>query len=107
MSIRALLHAPAQAARGSVVEIRASIAHAMETGYRRGGDGEMQPRDLVRRVEASFDGRPVMQADLHAAIAANPYIAFWLRVDASGTLVLRWTGDRGFAHEERVTITAT
>lgn len=107
MSVRALVHAPAQAARGSVVEIRASIAHPMETGYRRGGDGEMLPRDLVRRVEAHFDGQPVMQAELHAAISANPYIAFWLRVTGSGTLVLRWSGDRGFAHEERVAITAT
>ncbi len=107
MAQRALLIAPASAPRGSVVEIRASLAHAMETGYRRGSDGDMLPRDLVRRVEAHFDGERFFAADLHAAIAANPYLAFSLRLSGSGMLSVRWSGDRGLAHEEVVRITAT
>ncbi len=107
MTVRALLHAPASAPRGSLVEIRATVAHPMETGYRRGSDGDMLPRELVRRVEARFDGELFFAADLHAAIAANPYIAFWLRLPGSGELHLRWTGDRGLTHDERVRIGAT
>lgn len=107
MSTRALLHAPASAPRGSVVEIRATVAHPMETGYRRGSDGEMLPRELVRRVEARFEGDLFFAAELHAAIAANPYLAFHLRLPGSGELRVRWTGDRGLAHEERVRIQAT
>ena len=56
MSARALLNAPSRARRGEVVEVRALLQHAMETGYRRGSDGELMPRDLVRRVEARFNG---------------------------------------------------
>ncbi len=107
MSTRALLFAPASAARGSVIELRATIAHPMETGYRRSSEGEMQPRDLVRRIEARFEGERFFSAELHAAIAANPFFSFSLKLPGSGELSVRWLGDRGFAHEERVRITAT
>ena len=46
-------------------------------------------------------------ADLHPAIAANPYLAFPLRVAGDGTLTVDWSGDHGFAHRERVEIVAT
>ncbi|MBL8327502.1 MAG: thiosulfate oxidation carrier complex protein SoxZ [Rubrivivax sp.] len=107
MSLRVLLHAPASAPAGSLVELRATAAHAMETGYRRGSDGQMLPRDLLRRIEARFDGELFFSAELHAAIAANPTVAFWLRLPGSGTLSVRFSGDRGLAHEEHVRIAAT
>jgi sulfur-oxidizing protein SoxZ len=47
-----------------------------------------------------MDGQPVFSAELHAAVAANPLIAFPLRVQASGTLECRWEGDDGFAHTQ-------
>lgn len=105
--VRALLHAPASAPRGSLVEIRATVAHPMETGYRRSSEGEMLARDLVRRVEARFEGQLFFSAELHAAVSANPYLAFSLRLPGSGELSVRWSGDRGLAHEERVRIAAT
>ena len=107
MSLRALLNAPSRVRRGEVVEVRALLQHAMETGYRRGSDGELMPRDLVRRVEARFNGEPVFSAELYAAVAANPYVAFWLRVPASGVLTVDWQGDRGLRHRESLRIEAT
>jgi sulfur-oxidizing protein SoxZ len=104
---RALLNAPASAKTGAVIEIRATLAHPMETGYRRSSEGEMLPRDLARRVEASFEGELFFSAELHAAVSANPYLAFSLRLPRSGELRVRWLGDRGLAHEERRRITAT
>ena len=105
--VRALLHAPATAPRGTVVELRATMAHPMETGYRRDGDGQMLPQDLVRRVEARFEGQVFFTADLHAAIAAQPHLAFFLRLPGSGTVTVRWTGDRNLLHEQSVRIVAT
>lgn len=99
---RALVHLPPRIGRGDIVEVRTTLAHAMETGYRRGSDGQMLPRDIVRRLEVTLAGTRVFAADLHPAIAANPYIAFALRVDGPGTLQLTWTGDNGFAHRETV-----
>ncbi len=107
MSLRALLHAPAQARVGEVVEIRATAAHPMETGYRRGADGDLLPRNLLRQVVASFEGQPFFSVELHAAVSANPYVSFWLRVPGSGQLLVRWVADGGVSHEMRHEIRAT
>lgn len=106
-TLRAILTVPANARAGEVVEIRALAQHPMETGYRRGSDGELLPRDLLRRVECHFEGELVFSAVLHAAIAANPYLAFQLRVPRAGTVTVTWQGDRGVAHSESARIAVT
>jgi sulfur-oxidizing protein SoxZ len=104
---RALLNLPAGARAGEVITIRATVQHPMESGYRVGSEGQPLPRDLVRRVEARFEGELVFAADLHPAIAANPMLAFCLRATTSGTLTVSWTGDRGFAHSESARLLVT
>lgn len=104
MATRALVHVSAAPRRGEPFELRATLQHPMETGYRRDSDGRMLPRDIVRRFEARLGAELVFAVDFFPAIAANPTIAFWLRLDEAGTLELRWTGDRGFQHAETVTI---
>lgn len=96
----ALIHLPARIERGSVVEVRCTLAHPMETGHRRDGDGRLVPRDIATRFECRLDGRLVFAADLYPAMAANPFLGFWLRADGPGELVLDWTGDNGFALRE-------
>ena len=107
MATRALVNVPAVLRRGVVFEVRTTLAHAMETGYRRDGDGRMLPRDIVRRMEVRLDGERVFAADLHPAIAANPYVAFPLLLQAGGSLQIRWTGDQGFEHTETLTLVVT
>ena len=53
---RALINVPETARRGEVVEVRAMIAHPMETGYRMGPNGVNIPRDTIRRFSCSYDG---------------------------------------------------
>ncbi len=103
--VRALLHTPAQARVGEVIEIRAHIQHAMETGYRQGPENRLLPRDLVRRVECHFDGQLVFAAELHAAIAANPYLAFFMTAERSGTISVTWRGDQALERREVATLT--
>ena len=107
---RALITVPASARRGEIIEIRALVQHPMETGYRRSSDGDLLPRDLIRRFTCRFvengkaddSGVIVFDATLNAAIAANPYLSFNLRAMSSGTLVFTWDGDNGFSHREQV-----
>ena len=101
---RALLTVPKTARRGEVIEVRALIAHPMETGYRPGADGQTLPRDLIRRFTCRYDGEVVFAAELYAAVAANPYLAFTTVATASGTLEFVWEGDNGFAQTERAAI---
>ncbi len=104
---RTLITVPKTAKRGEVIELRALIAHPMETGYRPSADGDLMPRDLIRRFVCRYNGTTVFAADLYAAVAANPYLAFTLVATDSGTLSFSWQGDKGFAQTETVSITVT
>lgn len=103
---RSLITIPPLVRRDEVFEVRVMIAHAMETGYRPGSDGKVLPRDLIRRFSCSFDdGRQVERvftAELHAAISANPYLSFPLRLGSDGRLEFLWEGDNGFRQTETV-----
>lgn len=104
-SIRALIRLPAVARPGEVIEVRLLMQHPMETGFRPGADGRTVPRNIVRRIEASFDGERVFAADLFPAIAANPYLAFPLRALRSGTLAVSIEGDNGLSQRETAVLT--
>ena len=100
MTVRALITVPPAVRPGEVIEIRTLIAHPMETGHRADGQGGVVLRRILRHFTCRLDGQPVFSADLHPAVAANPLIAFPLRVQASGTLECRWEGDDGFSHTQ-------
>ena len=100
-----LINVPKQARRGEIVEIKTLISHPMETGHRRDNLGAAIPRDIVRQFVCTYNGTEVFRADLHPAIAANPFIVFTTVATESGTLTFRWTGDNGFAATESATIT--
>ena len=101
----ALINVPARAKRGEVVEIKTLISHVMETGYRRTQLGAAIPRDIVTRFVCTYNGVEVFRAELHPAIAANPFIAFSTVAVESGTLTFQWTGDHGFSATESARIT--
>jgi sulfur-oxidizing protein SoxZ len=105
-SLRAIVTVARSAPAGSVLEVRALAQHPMETGYRRGADGDVLPRDLLRRLECRFDGELVLLAELHAALSANPYVSFDFKLPRSGALTLTWQGDRGVQHTETISLTA-
>lgn len=98
---RVLINLPEQAARGEVVEIKAMIAHDMETGYRTGPSGQPIPRHIIKRFVCRYDGEEIFAADLFPAVSANPFIAFTTIATASGTLSFAWTDDKG--HTETAT----
>lgn len=104
---RTLINAPTSAKRGEVIEIRATIAHPMETGYRSGDDGKVVPRNILQRFSCRYNGELVFGAELFPAVAANPYFAFHTVAMESGSLALTWEGDGGFLQTESVSIVVT
>ncbi|MCW5747063.1 MAG: thiosulfate oxidation carrier complex protein SoxZ [Alphaproteobacteria bacterium] len=99
-----LVNAPRSARRGDVIEIKTLILHPMESGFRAGANGTLIPRDIIERFTCAYNGVEVFRLALSPAIAANPFIAFSTVATETGTLVLRWTGDNGFAVEETLSI---
>ena len=101
---RALINVPAKAKRGEVIAIKTLISHTMETGFRRTQLGALIPRDIIRLFVCTYNGTEVFRAELHPAIAANPFIVFSTVAIESGTLVFQWTGDNGFSVTESAAI---
>ena len=102
---RAVVSVPANAKRGEIVEIKAMVGHAMETGFRRTQLGAVIPRDIIRLFVCTYNGGEIFRAELHPAIAANPLFTFTTVALESGTLMFTWTGDNGFRVTESAKIT--
>ncbi len=86
---------PKTAKKGEVVEIKTLMPHIMESGQRKDKDGKTIPRKIINKFVAEFNGKPVFSVDMDPAIAANPYLQFYAKVDASGTFKFSWTDDDG------------
>jgi sulfur-oxidizing protein SoxZ len=102
---RILLSVPKAARRGEIIQIRAMIAHPMETGHRMGPNGVEIPRLIINRFVCTYGGETVFAADLHPAISANPFITFYTVAAESGILSLAWTEDGGAVHLAQAEIT--
>jgi sulfur-oxidizing protein SoxZ len=101
---RALVNVPATARRGSIVEIKALVAHPMETGFRVDDAGAAIPRNIITRLVCTYRGEEIFSADLFPAMTANPFVAFSTVATESGEIVFTWTGDNGFEQTETATI---
>ena len=102
---RTLINAPKTAKRGEVIEIRSTIGHPMETGYRPDDSGKLLPRNIIKKFTCRYNGEVVFSAEMFSAIAANPYLAFHTVATETGTLTLTWEGDNGFSQLETITLT--
>jgi len=100
-----LINVPPKAKRGDIIEIKTLVRHAMETGFRRTQLGALIPRDIIRSFVCTYNGAEIFSAELHPAIAANPYLTFTTVATESGTIAFKWVGDNGFAVTETAAIT--
>jgi sulfur-oxidizing protein SoxZ len=89
---------PSAAAKGEVFQIRTLISHQMETGLRRDDQGDVIPRKIINRFVCRYNDVIVFGIDLHEAVAANPYVEFYLRATESGRLEFTWEEDGGHTY---------
>jgi sulfur-oxidizing protein SoxZ len=84
-----------EAKKGDLVEVKALVAHTMESGQRKDKDGNVIPRKIINKFTCTVNGKQVFAADFEPAISANPYIQFKFRAEESGPVVLTWVDDDG------------
>jgi sulfur-oxidizing protein SoxZ len=106
MAEKPRLKVPKEARKGEVIEIKTLIAHVMESGQRKDKDGKPIPRKIINKFTCEFNGKPVFSAALEPAVAANPYLQFYAKVDESGTFKFTWTDDDGTVTtaEEKISV---
>jgi sulfur-oxidizing protein SoxZ len=95
---------PPENRRGEPLEVRISIRHPMETGYRTNEFGEHVPRNVIRRFSCRYNGAPVFAVRVTSGIAANPYFRFFVTARESGTLDFEWVDDAGARGEAQATV---
>ncbi|MDA0665975.1 MAG: thiosulfate oxidation carrier complex protein SoxZ [Proteobacteria bacterium] len=81
---------------GDVADVRVLMAHEMETGLRKGGDGQLVPAWFIQEVTASVNGKAVMTAQWGPAVSKNPYLQFKVKGAKAGDKVaVTWKDNRG------------
>lgn len=90
---------PAKATKGEVIEIKTLISHDMEMGTRKDADGKTIPRKIIKQFVCTFNGKDVFKSDWQPGISANPYIAFFAKVNVSGTFEFAWHDDDGSVYK--------
>ena len=104
---RVLVNVPKQVKRGDVIDIKVLISHPMESGQRRGVDGQAIPRMIINKFVCTWNGEEVVSLELFPAIAANPFLAFSAIAQESGTLSMTWVDDDGAVQSQLEAVTVT
>jgi len=104
--VKPRIRVPATAKKGETIEIKTLVTHPMESGQRKDSAGNTIPRRIINALAVTYNGKPLFSAKLEPAIAANPYLAFFAKIEESGTLQFVWTDDDGskYTAEHKITV---
>ena len=83
------------AKKGEIVEIRSLIMNPMTTGLAKDKAGKIIPAHFIQTVTITFNDKPLLDIDWSTAVSANPYLAFKMRAESSGTLKMVWKDNTG------------
>jgi sulfur-oxidizing protein SoxZ len=95
---------PRDAKAGDSVSVRTLISHPMESGNRRGSDGNLIPRQIINRFTCAFNGEMVVDVAIHPGVSTNPYFQFDALVNASGSFEFTWYDDNGSVYTDTAEI---
>jgi sulfur-oxidizing protein SoxZ len=91
---------PKTAKVGEAIVIKSLISHKMESGQRKGEDGNLIPRSIINRFTCDFNGQNVIDVTLEPAISTNPYLEFSATVPEAGEFLFKWYDDDGSVYED-------
>lgn len=93
--MKARVRLPKASKAGTPVEILTMISHPMITGLTADASGQMPQKRIIERFEATLDGQPVLRAEIHRSLAANPYLKFEFTPSHGGEMRFVWQEDTG------------
>ena len=95
--------------KGDKVDVRAYIAHEMETGLRKDAAGKTVPAWFIQSVTATWNGKTVLSAQWGPSVSKNPTLAFRFSVAAIGAkvgdkVIVTWVDNKGDKRSDEATI---
>lgn len=77
-------------------DVRVLMAHPMETGQRKDGDGKLIALHFIQHVTVKVNGKTVVECQLSQAISRNPVFSFRIRGGARGDRIeISWHDSNG------------
>ena len=102
---KARVKVPKSVKAGKAFLVKTLISHKMETGLRKNKKtGKRIPKMIINKFVCNYGGKDVFVSDWEASIAANPYMAFYVKAKDSGPMNLTWTDDDGTITKKTVNI---
>lgn len=107
MGTRIRVAVPQSVVVGGTAEIRAIIGHPMETGLRHNATGLLVPVRITEWFRCYANGTLAFSVKMEPAIAANPYLGFFLKIEGPTEVTFEWADTSGDIYTENATISTT
>jgi sulfur-oxidizing protein SoxZ len=93
---------------GDKVEVRALMAHEMETGLRKDASGKPVPAHFIQNVSVTHNGKTVLSAQWGTSISKNPFLHFRFKGGKPGEkIAIAWVDNTGEKRTDEATIVAS
>ena len=77
-------------------DVRVLMSHPMETGQRKGPDGQIVPLNFIQNVTVKMNGKTVVEGQISQAISRNPVFSFRIKGGAKGDKIeVSWLDNKG------------
>jgi sulfur-oxidizing protein SoxZ len=92
---------------GDKAVVRFRMAHEMESGQRKDGNGKPIAAWFIQEVTVAHNGKPVLTLQCGPSVSKNPFVQFTLKGAKIGDkLAVAWTDSRGETRSDEAAITA-
>ena len=78
------IRVPERAKPGEVITVRVLVTHPMEMMQFQGGKPVNKNYSFIHKVEATYNGRKVFEAETTQAVSQNPLFSFQVKVNEPG-----------------------
>lgn len=90
---------------GGVTTVKVLMNHVMETGQRKGSDGNKIPAHFITELTAKHNDAVVLAANFGPSVSKNPYLKFDFKGGAAGDKVsVSWMDNMGDSRTDEVVI---
>jgi len=91
--------------KGDIAAVKSLMPHPMETGTRKGPEGDVIPAHYIETVTCEHNGKPVIQAQWGPSVSKNPYFAFEVAGAKAGDVIkVSWTDNLGESSSGEATL---
>lgn len=91
--------------RGDKVDVKALIAHQMETGYRKNPDGTVIPAWYINEVKVMCNDKVVLHSFWGPSVAKNPFLSMSFSGGKAGdTISISWKDNHGDSRTDSVQV---